>query len=222
MKYPVTRMTRKKDLRKHYMLFMQTGLALSLGIFILIFNINFKTETPEITQSFNMEDVMIEEIIQTRQIETPPPPPRPPVPVEVPNDEVLEDEIINIDADLNFDNAIAIGPPPSNAVEEDEDEVFVIVEQMPELIGGIGSVQSKIVYPELAKRVGIEGRVVVQFTVDKEGNVVNPTVIRSIGGGCDEEAVRAVSMAKFKPGKQRGRPVSVQYSIPVSFTLTAK
>lgn len=113
-------------------------------------------------------------------------------------------------------------PPPKQAEEEIEDEIFVVVEQPPVLIGGIAGVQKRIVYPELALKVGIEGRVVVQFVVDREGRVVNPVVMRGIGGGCDEEAIRAVKTAKFQPGMQRGRPVSVRYSLPITFKIYNK
>ena len=222
MRQPVTRMKRKKDLRKYYMIFLQTGLVLSLSIFILLFKVNFETEEVEVVQIVEQEELSIEEVIQTKQIETPPPPPRPPVPVEVPNDEIIEDEFIDIDAELDFDAAIELpAPPPSAKEEEPEEEIFVVVEQQPELVGGIASVQSKIKYPELARRAGIEGRVIVQFVVDESGNVVNPQVVRGIGGGCDEEAIRAVKTAKFKPGLQRGRPVKVRYSLPISFSLTS-
>src|SRR5699024_11255280 len=103
--------------------------------------------------------------------------------------------------------------------EDDEEDFFQAVEQMPELIGGLAELQSKIDYPEQAAKAGIEGLVTVQFIVDKEGNVENPEVIRGIGGGADEEALRVVKKAKFKPGRQRGKPVRVQYSLPIRFRL---
>ena len=89
----------------------------------------------------------------------------------------------------------------------------------PVLLGGIASVQSKIVYPAMAMSAGIEGRVIVQFTISKEGNVLNPFIVRGIGGGCDEEALRAVKEAKFRPGMQRGRAVQVRYTLPITFKL---
>jgi periplasmic protein TonB len=95
----------------------------------------------------------------------------------------------------------------------------VVVEQMPELIGGLAELQSRIRYPEMARRAGIEGRVYVQFIVNERGEVEDPRVIRGIGGGCDEEAIRAVQQAQFRPGMQRGRPVRVQYSLPIVFRL---
>ena len=98
-------------------------------------------------------------------------------------------------------------------------DVFVAVEQMPELIGGLASVQSLIEYPETARRGGIEGRVVVEYVVDEQGTVNDPKVVRGIGGGCDEEAIRVVKLATFKPGKQRGKPVKVKMSMPILFRL---
>jgi TonB family protein len=100
-----------------------------------------------------------------------------------------------------------------------KDDFFVVVEEMPELIGGLEGIQRKIRYPQMARRAGIEGRVYVQFIVNEQGDVERPQIIRGIGGGADEEALRVVSQAKFEPGMQRGRPVRVQYSLPVFFRL---
>jgi len=109
---------------------------------------------------------------------------------------------------------------PQNSSSSSQDDFFVVVEEMPELIGGLGELQQQIRYPEMAQRAGIEGRVFVQFIVDENGDVLDPQIIRGIGGGADEEALRVVSQAKFTPGMQRGRPVPVQYSLPISFRLT--
>ena len=119
----------------------------------------------------------------------------------------MDEEIINLP------------PPPAEEEEEEEPEIFMIVEDMPELIGGLGSIQKKIKYPEIAKKAGVEGRVFVQFVVNTDGTVVDPVVVRGIGAGCDEEAVRAVATAKFKPGRQRGKPVPVKMSLPITFKL---
>lgn len=106
-------------------------------------------------------------------------------------------------------------PPPDAPVPE----VFIVVEQMPEPIGGMKAIYDAIVYPEIAKKAGIEGRVVLQFVVDEEGNVTEPRVIRGIGGGCDEAALNAVKDLKFIPGMQRGRAVKVQFQLPIVFRL---
>ena len=156
-------------------------------------------------------------------VHPPPPPPRPPVPIEVPNDEELEDDALDLDASLDIDEPLANlpppPPPPEEEPEEEEPEIFVIVEQMPELIGGLGDLQKKIRYPEIAKKAGVSGRVFVQFVVDEQGNVKDPVVTRGIGAGCDEEAIRAIMQAKFKPGKQRGKSVPVKMSLPITFKL---
>lgn len=213
--------TRKKpdaDLRKYYTVFLQIGLLATLVMFIVAVNVDWRgAETDEYVLD-EQEVVEMEEIIQTEHIETPPPPPRPPVPQEVPNDEIIEDTDFNIDAEMRLDGPLDLPPPPEQEEEEEED-FFTVVEQMPELIGGLAELQSNIEYPEQARRAGIEGRVYVQFIVNEEGEVENPQVIRGIGGGCDEEALRAVRQAEFRPGMQRGRPVRVQYSLPIVFRL---
>jgi TonB family protein len=100
-----------------------------------------------------------------------------------------------------------------------EEDFFVVVEEMPKLIGGMKAIQSKIEYPTLARRAGIEGRVTVQFIVNENGDVENAEVVRGIGGGADEEALRVVKEAKFEPGVQRGRKVRVRYAMSINFTL---
>lgn len=108
-------------------------------------------------------------------------------------------------------------PPKENKVIEEEPAFFVAVEEMPELIGGIKGLQSKIVYPEIARRVGVEGKVIVQAVVDESGNVISVNTIKGIGSGCDEVAMDAVRNAKFTPGKQRGKTVKTQVTIPIVF-----
>lgn len=205
------------DLRRFYGVLYQLGLIIALVIFIAAVRFEFRSAPPEEIVLNEQEIVEMEEIIQTRQMETPPPPPRPPVPVEVPNDEIIEDIDINIDADLALDGPLNLPPPPPPA--EEEEDFFTVVENMPELIGGLAGLQASITYPEMARKAGIEGRVFLQFIVNERGEVENPRVVRGIGGGCDEEALKAIQKAKFKPGLQRGRPVRVQYNLPVVFKL---
>lgn len=211
------RKTREADLRLRYNIHLQIGFIISITLFITIFNIRIPTKAPATILIEEQEEIFIEEVIQTKQIETPPPPPRPPVPVEVPNDEIIEDEIIDLDTELDLDGPLDLPPPPPPKSEETQDDFFVVVEQMPQLIGGLASLQKKVKYPEMARRAAIEGRVTIQFIVNEQGEVENPRVIRGIGGGCDEEALKAVMTARFRPGMQRGRPVRVQYSLPIVF-----
>lgn len=211
------RKVREVDLRLSYNLHLQIGFIVSIAIFLILFKVNMPTKVPSPILIEEQEEIFIEEVIQTKQIETPPPPPRPPVPVEVPNDEILEDEIIDLDTELDLDGPLDLPPPTPPKSEETQDDFFVVVEQMPQLIGGLASLQKKVRYPEMARRAAIEGRVTIQFIVNDQGKVENPRVIRGIGGGCDEEALKAVMTARFKPGMQRGRPVRVQYSLPIVF-----
>jgi len=206
------------DLKRHYTLLLQIGLIASIGIFTLAVKADITGKKPVEYKPDTQEPIEIEETIQTNPIKTPPPPPRPPVPVEVPEDEIIEDVDIDFHFDYNRDDRLMM-LPPSQKDEEPEEKIFEVVEQMPELIGGMASIQNNIDYPEVARRAGIEGRVYVQFVVNERGDVEDPHVVRGIGGGADEEALRAVSQAKFRPGLQRGRPVSVRFTVPVVFRL---
>ncbi|HET8866407.1 MAG TPA: energy transducer TonB [Gracilimonas sp.] len=211
------RKTPKADLKRSYTVYLEAGLIIALLFMITAVNVTLETEPPNVVDIGEQEIVEMEEIVQTKQIETPPPPPRPPVPVEVPNDEIIEDEMIDLDSELNLDAPMDLPPPPDE--EDVEEDFFVVVEQMPVLIGGMGELQASVEYPEMARRAGIEGRVTVQFIVNEQGKVENARVVRGIGGGCDEEALKAVQQAEFEPGMQRGRPVRVQYALSINFRL---
>ena len=215
----------KADLTIYYNIYLQFGMAISILLLIVLFRMpyhpkgngeNFKTPAQEI--------VKMEKVIQTKQETQPPPPPMPQVPVAVPNSQVINDAPIDLNSELNLNAPINLPPPPpadtTGQIKKDEDQqVFVVVEKMPQLIGGLAGLQRKITYPELARKAGIEGRVYIEFVVDKHGNVLNPKVVRGIGGGCDTEALKVVSKARFTPGMQRGRPVNVRYSLPIVFKL---
>ena len=105
-----------------------------------------------------------------------------------------------------------------------DDEVFVVVEEQAEFPGGLDSmyayIHKNLKYPELAKEKGIEGRVFVNFIIEKDGSISNVKILRGIGGGCDEAAKEVVEkMPKWKPGTQRGKPVRVQFNLPIKFEL---
>ncbi|SMO37061.1 energy transducer TonB [Gracilimonas mengyeensis] len=210
--------------KSSYRIRLELGLILTLLIMITGSKIQIQpVKNTTIYTPDNQEVVEVREIVQTKQELKAPPPPRPVVPVEVPNDEIIENEVIDLDAELNIEEIPLKMPPPppkQEEPEEEEQEIFVVVEQMPELIGGLASIQKHIEYPEMARKAGIEGRVVVEFVIDTTGYVTNPIIIRGIGGGCDEAALQAVKKARFKPGKQRGIPVMVRYSLPISFSLS--
>jgi protein TonB len=155
-------------------------------------------------------------------------------PVVRPDDQVTEeyvptvDELKEVDPGLRTEEGSSTGVDYSlieveeKVVEEKKEEApvyFVAVEEMPEPIGGIAAIQQLITYPEIAKRAGVEGKVYVLAFVNESGTVTDAKLIKGIGAGCDEEAINAVMKTKFKPGKQRGKPVKVQVSIPIIFKL---
>src|SRR5690606_16494740 len=132
---------------------------------------------------------------------------------------VVSEEFI-IDEHPSFDFELTIGgqiplPPPPTQDKEKESEFIPVAEHMPAPIGGMEAIYRKVTYPDIARQAGIEGRVVLQFIVDERGNVINPIVLRGIGGGCDEAALEAIKDIKFTPGLQRGRPVKVQFQLPI-------
>ena len=168
------------------------------------------------------------EIQQTNQETTPPPPPPPVQEVEVLNvvEDDVETESIEINTEDDKDVEVVIAAPVEAPVEEEEEEVvFVVVETMPEFPGGQQALfkylSENVKYPVIAQENGIQGRVICQFVVNKDGSIVDVEVVRSGGdASLDKEAVRVIkSMPKWKPGKQRGKAVRVKYTVPVNFRL---
>lgn len=169
------------------------------------------------------------EIQQTTQETTPPPPPPPAVQeVEVLNvvEDDVETESIEINTEDEKDVEVVIAPPVEAPVEEEEEEViFMVVETMPEFPGGQQALfkylNENVKYPVIAQENGIQGRVICQFVVNKDGAIVDVEVVRSGGDpSLDKEAVRVIkSMPKWNPGKQRGKAVRVKYTVPVNFRL---
>jgi periplasmic protein TonB len=213
-------------IRKQYPLIFQMSLVASLALIIGLFAMPLRPSGGGLEiLDVEHEIVQVEDVEQTRQLDLPPPPPAAPPPVAVPDEVEVESIELDLDMDLDLSRAVAPPPPPRpaapppSAPEPVEEEIFVVVEQMPELIGGLEAVQDLIRYPEMARRANIEGTVHLQFIVDENGRVVDPVVVRGIGGGCDEAALEAVRQVRFRPGVQRGRPVKVRFSIPVRFRL---
>lgn len=209
----------KADLRRLYQRVLEICIIVSLGILIIAFKFFPHFHDEGIEMEGPQELFTVEDIQQTKQENRPPPPPKPPIPIEAPSDDVLEDIEIE-DTEIDFEAEIeAPPPPPVEKKVEEEPTYFVAVEEMPAPIGGIKGIQEKIVYPEIAKRAGVEGKVYVLAFVDETGTVTKAQIIKGIGAGCDEAALDAVLKTKFTPGKQRGKPVKVQVSIPVIFKL---
>jgi len=208
------------DLRSKYGRYFEISLIIALAVLIVAFKFFPELKAGEVVLEGPQELFTVEEIQQTKQENRPPPPPKPPIPIEAPTDDVLEDiEIGDTEIDLTEQMEAPPPPPKEEKKVEEEPTYFVAVEEMPEPIGGIKGIQEKIVYPEIAKRAGVEGKVYVLAFVDQTGMVTKAQVIKGIGAGCDEAALDAVLKTRFKPGKQRGKPVNVQVSIPIIFKL---
>jgi protein TonB len=159
------------------------------------------------------QDEIIKEVLPT-------PPPKLPPSLEKPTTKFAENNFAEEkieEKDLTVSEEEPVIPPKEKTKIEKEPDFFVAVEEMPAPIGGLKSIQEKIVYPELAKRIGIEGRVYIRAFVDESGSVIKAEITKGIGGGCDEAALDAVLKTQFSPGKQRGRPVKVQVTIPIVF-----
>ncbi len=209
----------KADLRRSYKKVFELSLIIALAILIVAFKFFPHVDTQAAVSEGPQELFKVEDVQQTKQENRPPPPPKPPIPIEAPSEDVLEDIEIG-ETELNVNESVEAPPPPKVEKKvEEEPQYFVAVEEMPEPIGGIQAIQSKIVYPEIAKRAGIEGKVYVLAFVDETGNVTKAQIIKGLGAGLDEAALNAVKATKFKPGKQRGKPVKVQVSIPIVFRL---
>jgi protein TonB len=208
------------DLRLKYRKTFEISLIIALAIMILAFKFFPDVSSGEVQMDATQELFTVEDIQQTKQENRPPPPPKPPIPIEAPSDDVLEDiEIGDTEIDLGEEMQAPPPPPKEEKKVEEEPTYFVAVEEMPEPVGGIKAIQEKIIYPEIAKRAGVEGKVYILAFVDESGTVTKAQVLKGIGAGCDEAALDAVLKTKFKPGKQRGKPVKVQVSIPVIFKL---
>ena len=209
-------------------MFTQIGMIIALLIAWLAFE-HKSYDKREIDESLlNREIVLDEEMVEiTKQEE------QKPQPVEVPKQttqlEIVQDDVetedLNINAEVEQNEVIEEYVAPE-VVEEEvvEQEIFQIVEEMPAFPGGEAKlmeyVGKNIKYPQIARETGIQGRVFIGFVVEPDGSVSNVKLLRGIGGGCDEEAMRVVkSMPKWKPGKQRGKAVRVSYQIPVFFKL---
>jgi protein TonB len=223
--------TEKANLENKKLLFTEIGLIISL----LIVFIAFEWTQAEVKVS-NLEDttqvVTEEEIIPITQETPPPPPSAPKIPILSDQIDIVDDEIkIDDDMFMNLEDDASIGVEIMDYVEVQEEVVeeeaipFQLVEEKPSFQGGDANqfskwVNSRLVYPEIAKENGVQGRVTLQFTVEKDGSVTKVKVLRGVDPSLDKEAVRVVSMSpKWKPGKQRDRAVPVTYTFPVIFQL---
>ena len=222
----------KASLENKRLLLLEAGLVIALGIVYLAFNHSSKDAKVAVLE--DTTQVLVEDEMVAIENETPPPPP------EAPSVPVLSDQIDIVDDDIKLDDDMFMNLEDDNTgveiqeykeaeVEEEEVEEeaipFQLVEQKPSFNGGDANefskwVNSRLVYPEIAKEHGVQGRVTLAFTVEADGRVTNVKVLRGVDPALDAEAVRVVkSSPKWKPGRQRDRAVKVTYTFPVIFQL---
>lgn len=219
----------KADLENKKSIFMQVGLVIVLGLVFIAFE--WTTTDVDVSQ-FEIQDELDaeEEIIPiTRQEEVkPPPPPPPPKVTDVLNiveDDVELDEELDIeDTEMNQDDEVDFTDIAVEDEEEEDAPVFYIVEDMPEFPGGETALHTYIAksikYPVIAQENGMQGRVYISFVIGANGTVEDIKVARGVDPALDKEAIRVISkMPKWKPGKQRGKPVKVSFTVPINFVL---
>ncbi|MBP6260342.1 MAG: energy transducer TonB [Paludibacter sp.] len=218
----------KASLEDKKMLFVMMGLVMVLSLLY----IGFEWTDKEITVYAATDTSLLAEeeieVVQTAQELPPPPPPPAPEIVEILN--VVEDNVevasVEINTEDNKDKVVAISAPVTSApIEEEEDNViFQVVEKMPSFPGGDAALfkflGDNVKYPVIAQENGVQGRVICQFVVNRDGSIVDVEVVRSVDASLDKEAIRVIkSMPKWSPGQQRGKPVRVKYTLPVNFKL---
>jgi len=219
----------KADLENKKTVFMQIGHVVVLSLILIAFELT----SADVNVDFSLmeEEIEVEEEIIpiTRQEEVKPPPPPPPPAVSdilniVEDDVELDDELEIMDTEMDQDAMVDYSNMVIEEETRDEGEIFMIVEEMPEFPGGTAELQkylaTSVRYPVIAQENGVQGRVYIQFVINQNGEVTNAVVLRGVDPSLDKEALRVVqAMPKWKPGKQRNRPVRVSYTVPINFVL---
>lgn len=218
--------TDSADLTKKSGFFLSIGLLVTMALVVTAFEWKQYEENLVDLQGKNMNT--FEEVMEVPPTEQPPPPPpqvQQPQVVEVPDEEEIKEDIkVNLDVEVTDQTKIEEIVVQAAEPEEESDQIFTIVEESATPKGGMAAfykyVSDKIKYPPQARRMGIEGRVFVEFVIGKDGTLTEVRAIKGIGAGCDEEAVRIVQSAPpWNPGKQRGKPVKQRYTLPIIFKL---
>jgi protein TonB len=217
----------KADLTKKSWLFFNIGLVVSLLLAVMAFEYRKYDDTG--VKDLSKNNNQVEEILEVPPTDQPPPPPpkiQQPQIVEVPDEEEIEEEIkVEFDVEVTEDTKVEeITLQPVEEPKEEVDEIFTVVEESATPKGGMQAfyehVGKKLKYPAQARRMGTEGKVFVQFVINKDGSISDVVAIKGIGAGCDEEAVRIIQSAPpWTPGKQRGKPVKQRMVLPITFKL---
>ncbi|MGQ1787193.1 MULTISPECIES: energy transducer TonB [unclassified Saccharicrinis] len=233
------RKTTHADLEHKRSIFFEIGFVISLAIVLLMMELNFTSNNTKEFQEGSVLDQEQEMVPITRQEQKLPPPPPKIIKATdiiniVDNDVIIEEELEFFDSETNEDQVVELMQMPVLEQEEEEGDapIFMVVEEMPIFRPDICKttkegnaelmryISKAIRYPVIAAENGIMGRVYVTFVVSPAGEVTNVQVSRGVHPELDKEAIRVVQdMPAFSPGKQRGKPVRVQYSVPINFVL---
>ncbi len=209
----------RHDLKLQASTVFEQSLALSLGLITMTFLTyqSFEVRAVEVDHTFEM--IALEDIPETVQLKKPPPPQRPQIPIATESEDIPEDVTI-MDTELDLDAPPPPPPPPPGARQrKEESPVFMAWEEAPELIR---STQVKPDYPSIARKAGVEGKVLLQIVIDEEGNVIKADVVFASPAGIFEDAaIKAIMQWKYKPAKQRDKAIKVAMGYTMEFTLKA-
>lgn len=217
----------KADLTNKSSLFFSIGLLFTMSI--VLWQFEKKSYDESIADLTARSNNTFEEMMEVPPTEQPPPPApviQQPQIVEVPDEQEIKEDIkLNFDVEVSEETKVeAVQVVEAPVEKEDVEQIFSVVEESAAPKGGLQAfykyVGEKLKYPAQARRMGTEGKVFVEFVVNRDGSLVDVKVMRGIGAGCDEEAIRVVQSAPaWTPGKQRGKPVRQKMVIPINFKL---
>lgn len=220
----------KADLEGKFTTHLMIGAILALAVMFIAFE--WSERDKKIAVDSGIQEIAFEEeiipITEQEQPKQAPPPPEAPKVEEVleimDNDAKVEESTIQASDDTQAAVEVKYTPVEVEEEEVEEQQIFQVVEEMPEFPGGMAECMKflgkNIKYPTISQENGVQGRVIVQFVVNRDGSIVDPVVVRGVDPYLDKEALRVISsMPKWKPGKQRGKAVRVKYTVPVTFRL---
>ena len=212
-----TKINPEANLRLRYKKIIQFALAFSLLLCIVVFQAFKRFDHKTVNAGFKLSPIEVEAIPPTNVPKLPSPPARPAIPIESESEDIPDDVTIE-DTNIEFDKLPE--RPAAPVVENENEYIFIFYDKEPKPLGGFKAIRDNLVYPELARKAGIEGTVVVQAKISNKGEVIDTRIVVPLGNsGCNEAAVAAIKAVRWEPAKQRDKPVTVWISIPIRFTL---
>ena len=213
-----------KDVHRYSKHFFLIGISFSTVLVIMAFEWQSRIQPPPPPPEPQVESTYLHTDVPIVFVETPEKPVRKEIKVIDPSKiEVAEIETSPLETPTIEPVEAPVGPILIDLPIETPRDTFIFVEKMPIPIGGFDAFYKRlgksIKYPTQAKRSGTDGKVFVEFVINEYGEPVNFKIVKGIGSGCDEEAIRVLKLARWEPGKQRGKPVPVRKVLPVYFKL---